>query len=58
MWTADFELKEVLQPAVMSPSDLEGDLPVLLLLNLSLLLCRLCERFFVVVLCSQGALIV
>lgn len=48
MWTADFELKEVLQPAAMSPSDLEGDLPVLLLLNLSLLLCRLCERFFVV----------
>lgn len=51
MWTADFELKEVLQPAVMSPSDLEGDLPVLLLLNLSLLLCRLCERFFVVLSC-------
>lgn len=51
MWTADFELKEVLQPAAMSPSDLEGNLPVLLLLNLSLLLCRLYERFFVVLSC-------
>lgn len=53
---SDFDLKELLHPAAMSPSDLQCNLPILLLLNLSLLLCRLRGPFQF--LCNQGTLTV
>lgn len=46
MLTADIELKEGLQPGAKSPSDLQCNLAILLLLNLSLFLCRLYEKPF------------